>query len=124
MLGTLGRRALHRRPPGRPGRSGAPGPAAQGGRSAAHADLDLLFAQLDELRNLAEDPPSEVIYDFSIRWGTMLSGRLQRLDYYYERGELTADERERFEALARQYEDARETIDRLRLPRPATRLLS
>jgi hypothetical protein len=122
VLAALRRRAQRRGPTGRPSRPGAAERAADG-RSPAHRDLDLLFAHLAELRRIAEAPASEVLYDFSIRWGTMLSGRLQRLDYYYRRGELTAAERERFEALARELHSSRATIDRLRLPRPATVLL-
>ena len=43
-------------------------------------DLDILTEQLRGLRELAADPDltaaDGVVYDFGIRWGTMMSGRL------------------------------------------------
>lgn len=87
-----------------------------------HHDLDLLFAQLSALHDLAADPDhardSDRVYDFSIRWGALLHGRLQRLDYYSDRGELAADERERYDELQRALRDAIPAIDRLGLVRP------
>jgi hypothetical protein len=128
MLGAALWRTRRRRAIGRHSASVAHEPAQPDSRSAAHADLDLLFAQLADLQDIAADPErsesEDVIYDFSIRWGTMLSGRLQRLDYYYRRGELEPDERERYQQLAQQFRDAIPVIDELMLPRPATSLLS
>jgi hypothetical protein len=66
-------------------------------------DLDVLFDQIKQLRELAGDPDrardSGRVYDFSIRWGTFLRGRLERLDYYYSRGTLTAGEQARYQDL-------------------------
>jgi hypothetical protein len=67
------------------------------------ADLDVLFDQIKQLRELAGDPDrardSARVYDFSIRWGTFLRGRLERLDYYYSRGTLTTGEQARYQDL-------------------------
>lgn len=73
-------------------------------------DLDVLFAQLSQLHELASDPEAagdgDQRYDFSIRWGVLLSGRLQRLLYYDSRDELSPATRERFEQLRDELADA------------------
>src|SRR5699024_3894679 len=88
----------------------------------ADVDLDLLFAHVKALRELASDPEkaqdSARIYDFSIRWGTLLSGRLERLAHYHDRGELTPDEQARYEALRAELREAVPLIERLGLARP------
>ena len=85
-------------------------------------DLDVLFAQLEQLHKLASDPDAaengDKRYDFSIRWGVLLSGRLQRLLYYESRGELAADERQRFEELREQLEDAAPVARKLGMADP------
>lgn len=67
------------------------------------ADLDRIFGQLERLRALQADPEAaedgDRRYDFSIRWGVLLSGRLQRLNYYDVRGELGDSAQRRFDAL-------------------------
>lgn len=80
-------------------------------------DLDLLFAQVNELRELTGDPDldDQKIYAFKVRWGTMLAGRLQRLAYYREKGRLSADEAIRYEQLLADLRDALPLIDRFDL---------
>ena len=55
-------------------------------------DIDLIRAQVNALRELASDPDkakdSARVYAFSIRWGVLLAGRVERLGYYHRRGEL------------------------------------
>lgn len=96
--------------------------------SAAHTDLDLLFALVADLYRLANDPEraenEHAVYDFSIRWGALLSGRLQRLHHYYHRGRLDPGERERYEQLAGELDRARPVLDRVQLPPAAIDLLS
>lgn len=86
------------------------------------ADLDLLFAQLKALRELAADPEkshdSARIYDFSIRWGTLIHGRLERLAYYHDRAALTPDEQTRYQTLRSELRGALPLIDQLGLVRP------
>jgi hypothetical protein len=66
-------------------------------------DLDLMFALVAALRALASDPDaagdSARRYDFSIRWGTMVYGRLHRLAYHDGRGELAPPDRARYAEL-------------------------
>jgi hypothetical protein len=92
----------------------------------ADADLDLMFKQVDALRELASRPEqaqdSARVYDFSIRWGTLLHGRLERLAYYYGRGELAPEEQARYESLRGELQRAMPMIERLGLARPSMAL--
>ncbi|PSR69959.1 hypothetical protein C8258_02590 [Nocardia sp. MDA0666] len=82
-------------------------------------DLDILTEQLRGLRELAADPDltaaDGVVYDFGIRWGTMMSGRLPRVVYYRERGALSVADGDRFDRLIEEFAAAAATIERLRL---------
>lgn len=86
-------------------------------------DLDLLFDQVKELRELADDPDkahdSARVYDFSVRWGTFLRGRLERLAYYHSRAAaLTPDQQARYQALCTELRQALPVVERLGLARP------
>jgi hypothetical protein len=87
-----------------------------------NADLDLLFDQVKELRELAGDPDkahdSARVYDFSIRWGTFLRGRLERLAYYHSRAALTPDQQARYRVLRTELRQALPLVERLGLARP------
>jgi hypothetical protein len=91
-------------------------------RSAAERDLDELCAKVTALHELAADPEvspdDDQVYDFSIRWGTMLAGRLQRLDYYYRRASLTPSDAGRYQALLDELRAVAPTAKRLRLALP------
>lgn len=80
-------------------------------------DVDLLFAYIEELRELAADPDLDdrKIYAFKIRWGAMLAGRLQRLAIYSADGKLSIGERMRYQQLRSGLREALPLIDRLRL---------
>lgn len=86
--------------------------------AGADADLDLMFAQLKALRELAADPDEARVYDFSIRWGTMVHGRLERLTYYHSRGELAPGEKLRYESMRSELREALPLLERLGLARP------
>ncbi|MFC0862149.1 hypothetical protein ACFHYQ_07550 [Sphaerimonospora cavernae] len=90
------------------------------------ADLDMLFDEVEALRVLADDPQASAdqaqVYDFSIRWGTLLAGRLPRLDHYYRRGGLTPDERARYDTLRAALRDALPAMERLGIARPTVPL--
>jgi hypothetical protein len=92
----------------------------------ADTDLDLLFAQIDALGQLASDPEatqdSARVYDFSIRWGTLLHGRLERLAYYHSRGELAPDEQARYQSLRSELREALPLVKRLGLAFPTVPL--
>lgn len=86
------------------------------------ADLDLLFAEIEALRALASDPDTAQddarVYDFGIRWGALLSGRLQRLAYYHHQERLTPHEQARYEKLRAELHDVRPMAEQLGLARP------
>lgn len=92
------------------------------GRSAADVDLELLFDQVAAVRQLARDverkPDPDRVYDVSIRWGTLLSGRLARLTYYADRGELSPPEQARYEQLQDDLRDVTPAAVRLGLHPP------
>lgn len=91
-------------------------------RSAAYHDLDLIFAAVDTLDELAADPDAAGdrarIYDFSIRWGVLLAGRLHRLEHYAKLGALSGGEKERYDVLVERLRGASAAADRLGLTRP------
>jgi hypothetical protein len=82
-------------------------------------DLDRVFAEVAALRALdADDDRDQArVYDASIRWGTLLAGRLQRLALLHDRGALAGDDRSRFEELSTALRDLEPVLDRLGLPR-------
>lgn len=96
-----------------------PDPATTPGTAA---DLDLLFDQVARLRELAGDPEragdADRVYDFGIRWGAFLHGRLPRLVQYDRRGALTPAERDRFADLCTQLQDVAPLAERLGLALP------
>lgn len=96
------------------------------GRPRIDADLDMVFAGVEALRELAADPAKAKdgarVYDFSIRWGTLLSGRLMRLEYYYRAGDLTEDQERRYRELRRELREATPQIERLGIGRPTVPL--
>lgn len=100
--------------------------SARSGEVGVDADLDLMFAQVKALRQLGSDAersgPSARVYDFSIRWGTLLHGRLQRLVYYHRQGRLAPHEQERYELLRGELRDVLPLLERLRLAQPSVAL--
>lgn len=86
-------------------------------------DVELITEQIRALKELGEKDNAEPItegqrYDFSIRWGTVLAGRLRRLVHYSDVGRLgDADER-RFRELCDELRALTDLIDRFRLAQP------
>lgn len=64
-------------------------------------DVALLTEQVEELKRLGIDGPAGdgEVYDFSIRWGTALAGRLPRLIHYYRLGALSNTDAHRVRTL-------------------------
>jgi hypothetical protein len=96
------------------------------GRPGIDKDLGMLFAELRALRELASDPAGSEdgarVYDFSIRWGVLMSGRLKRLEHYYRAGELTEDQKRRYRELRRDLKEAVPLTERLGIGRPTVPL--
>jgi hypothetical protein len=85
-------------------------------------DLDLLFAQVDALREMPSEPDDARVYDFSVRWGTLLSGRLERLRHYEDGSRLTPEQSDRYAKLRSQLHEMVPVIERLGLMKPRVRL--
>ncbi len=86
-------------------------------------DIGLISAALQELCQISSDKQkaqdSARIYDFSIRWGVVLSGRLERLHHYHRTGALTQDQERRYQGLRRELDEAAPQAERLGIARPA-----
>jgi hypothetical protein len=86
-------------------------------------DVELLTEQTKALEELGEqdeeDPVSEgQRYDFSIRWGTALAGRLRRLVHYSSLGLLNDADERRFHELCDELRRLSDLIDRFELTHP------
>ena len=83
-------------------------------------DVEWLTEQIQTLKRLGRQ--SEVTdgekYDFSIRWGTALAGRLPRLVHYSSRGLLDEADERRFQALCDELRELSDLIDRIGLAQP------
>ena len=85
------------------------------------ADLSMVSAGIGALRELASDPEGAEdagkVYDFSIRWGILMSGRLLRIEHYHRAGELTDEQERRYRELRRELGEAMPLIERLGIAR-------
>ena len=95
-------------------------PAQERNRVTIDDDVELLTEQIQALKQLAvkDDLDDDTIYDFSIRWGTALSGRLRRLVHYSCLGQLDEADERRFQALCDQLRALSGPIDRFELAQP------
>ncbi|OBG32690.1 hypothetical protein [Mycobacterium sp. E3198] len=86
-------------------------------------DVELITQQITALRELAKRDDEQAIsegqrYDFSIRWGTVLAGRLRRLTHYSSLGHLDEADERRFHALRDELCTLSHVIERFRLATP------
>ena len=90
------------------------------------ADLHMIFVEIGALRELASDSTKKKddarVYDFSIRWGVLMSGRLKRLEHYHRAGELTGDQERRYRELKRELGDVVPLTESLGIGRPTVPL--
>ena len=86
-------------------------------------DVEWLTEQIEALKQLGhQDEVSDgEKYDFSIRWGTALAGRLQRLVHYSSRGLLDEADERRVQALCDELRGLSDLIDRIGLAQPVFR---
>jgi hypothetical protein len=83
------------------------------------ADVEILTQQVETLRELGQKESSEgEVYDFSIRWGVALAGRLPRLVHYSSQGLLNAADQRRFQSLCDELRAVSDIANRLGLVRP------
>jgi hypothetical protein len=83
-------------------------------------DVEWLTEQIEALKQLGQqDEVSDgEKYDFSIRWGTALAGRLPRLVHYSSRGLLEEADERRFQLLCDELRGLSHVIDRIGLLQP------
>lgn len=85
-------------------------------------DFEMVFEGISALRDLASDEGKACdgprVYDFGIRWGTLLSGRLKRLEHYHRSGELTEAHESRYRELVDELEEASPFMERLGVAKP------
>ncbi|CAM3066553.1 hypothetical protein BST27_22565 [Mycobacterium intermedium] len=83
-------------------------------------DVAFLREQIDVLKQLGrrESVSEGEIYDFSIRWGTALAGRLPRLVHYSSLQLLDVPGQHEFESLCGEFRALSDVIDRFGLARP------
>jgi len=90
-------------------------------------DLDMLCDQVAALHELARSQKKkrddDRVYAFSIRWGAMMFGRLERLEHYSCEGAMTALEQERYDSLVAELRELLPVMDELGVARP-TQFLS
>jgi hypothetical protein len=89
-------------------------------RISVDDDIEWLTEQVEALRQLdrQEQVSDGEKYDFSIRWGTALAGRLPRLVHYSSRGLLEAADEHRFQALCDDLRGLSDLIARMGLVQP------
>lgn len=96
------------------------------GVAGIDADLSMIHTAVGKLRDLSHDPKKSDdhgrVYDFSIRWGTLMSGRLKRLEHYRRAGELTGAQEQSYRELRRELGDVVPLIERLGITRPTVPL--
>jgi hypothetical protein len=89
-------------------------------------DMSAVADGIRALRELALDPVAAKdgarIYDFSVRWGVLLSGRLKRLEHYYRAGELTEGQQRGYRRLRGELEEAAPLAEGLGIGRPTVPL--
>ena len=97
-----------------------PGPAGM------DMDLGMVSAEIEALRDLGGDPKGAEdkgkVYDFSIKWGVLMTGRLKRIEHYHRAGDLTEEQGRRYRELKRELKEAIPLIERLGIARPTVPL--
>lgn len=83
-------------------------------------DIELLTEQIESLKQLGrcDHVDDGKIYDFSIRWGAALAGRLRRLVHYSCLGILSAADEQRFQSVCDELRSMSDLIERFDLARP------
>jgi hypothetical protein len=83
-------------------------------------DIEWLTELVEALKELGrqEQVSDGERYDFSIRWGTALAGRLPRLVHYSSRGRLEPADEQRFQALREDLRGLSDLIARMGLVQP------
>jgi hypothetical protein len=83
-------------------------------------DVEFLGEQIEALEGLGRKNSVDdaEVYDFSVRWGTALAGRLPRLVHYSSLGLLDDADQHRFQSLCERLRRVSGIAERFGLPRP------
>lgn len=83
-------------------------------------DFEWINEQIQALKELGQKDELEEgeSYDFSIRWGTALAGRLRRLVHYSSLGRLDEADERRYQALCDELRGLSHLIERFELAQP------
>jgi hypothetical protein len=83
-------------------------------------DMQVITELITALNKLGDNDAvsDDAVYDFSIRWGTALAGRLPRLVHYSSLRQLTESDELRFQRLCDRLRAVSGLIDRLGLAAP------
>lgn len=96
------------------------------GPAGIDADMGMVAGGIRALRELATDPVGSEdgarVYDFSVRWGVLMSGRLKRLEHYYQAGKLTDGQERAYRRLRADLGEATPLAEGLGLGRPTVPL--
>lgn len=89
-------------------------------------DMDAVSSGIRALHELAVDPVGSEdgarVYDFSIRWGVLMSGRLMRLEHYYREAGLTEEHERAYRRLRNELKEAALLAEGLGVGRPKVSL--
>ena len=89
-------------------------------------DMRMIASEMETLHELAyvrdEGPSASELYTFQVRWGTLMAGRLKRLEHYYQAGELTENQEHRYRELRIKLKAATPLIERLSAAPPQVAL--
>ncbi|OBI00608.1 hypothetical protein A5678_18350 [Mycobacterium sp. E2733] len=90
------------------------------GQVSIDDDVTLLTEQIDALEALGRKNSVDdaEVYDFSVRWGAALAGRLPRLVHYSSLGLLDDADQHRFQSLCERLRRVSGIAERFGLPRP------
>jgi hypothetical protein len=83
-------------------------------------DVERLTEQITALKKLGENNSVDdgQIYDFSVRWGSALAGRLRRLVYYNASGLLNEADERRYQSLCDELRSVSALVERFGIARP------
>ena len=88
--------------------------------AAIDDDVELITEQIQALKQLGlqDEVDDDAVYDFSIRWGAALAGRLPRLVHYSQPGCSTRPMNAGFKSLCDELRGLSDLIDRIGLAQP------
>ncbi len=86
------------------------------------ADIARILEQGDALEELVfgndGEPEGNQVYDFNVRWGALLAGRLERLRHFYQRDELDDGQRADYLRMEQRLREMVPLTERIDVSRP------